>query len=70
MSIQSGESKESKNYDLSFPKQWDQSLQTLQEAKMSFSNCDSASKIPLPENKHILKTRIGSPSQFAKDFYR
>lgn len=66
MSIQSGESKESKKSDYSFPKQWDQSLQTLQEAKMSFSNCDSASQIPLPENKHILKTRIGSPSQFAK----
>lgn len=66
MSIQSGESKESKTRDLSFPKQWDQNLQTLQEAKMSFSNCDSASQIPLPENKHILKTRIGSPSQFAK----
>lgn len=64
--IQGGETKESKNDALKFPKQWDQNLQTVTEAQISFSNCDAVSKLPLPEYNNIVKTRIGSPSQFAK----
>ena len=65
----SGESKESKFHRdasiLRFPKQWDQNLQSVEEAKLSFQNCDYFAKLLLPENQFIIKTRIGSPSQFA-----
>ena len=49
----------------SFPKEWDQQLQSIEDARISFMRCDFIAQNFLPQQQTIFKTRIGSPSQFA-----